>query len=113
MTDHQVIAVLCDLSARGIPACLARIVEARGSTPLGVGARMVFCGDGTTFGSIGGGCVEARVRTAAIRLLVQGGPPVLLDLDLSGADGEPDTDVCGGSMRVLLEVFEGRAGRPS
>ena len=104
MTDHQMFRKLADLTAAGVPACLATITSASGSTPLGVGARMIVLVDGSTFGSVGGGCVEGGVRTAAIRLLVVGRPHELLAVDLTGSDGAEDADVCGGRMTLWLEV---------
>ena len=103
MTDHQVFRKLEDLAAAGVRACLATITWTSGSTPLGVGARMIVLADGSTFGSIGGGCVESGVRAAAIRLLVTGRGHQLLTADLSGSDGAEDADVCGGRMTLWLE----------
>ena len=47
-------------------AAIVTVVEARGSTPRGVSARMVVRTDGTIFGTVGGGAVEARAIEEAL-----------------------------------------------
>ncbi|MFU8856689.1 MAG: XdhC family protein, partial [Deferrisomatales bacterium] len=70
MTDREIFARLAALRQDGKEVCLATIVEAAGSTPRDVGAKMLVCADGTTFGSVGGGCGERQVKTAALRCLL-------------------------------------------
>jgi xanthine dehydrogenase accessory factor len=79
------------------------LVRTRGSTPQKQGAMMVVLADGTTLGTIGGGCVEAEVRTRALRLLADPSDRLLsfkLDHDLGWDDGL----VCGGTMDVAVQV---------
>ena len=89
---------------------LVSIVEARGSAPREAGARMVVLEDGSFAGTIGGGTLEWRAIERARAALAKGGA--------GGADGEPPPvglermalgpdlgQCCGGSVRVLLEVF--------
>jgi xanthine dehydrogenase accessory factor len=66
---------------------------------------MIICIDGTTFGSIGGGCGESIVRSAALRCLVTTKSCELLEVELTDEMGEKEGDVCGGSMSVFLEPF--------
>ena len=86
---------------------LVSIVEAKGSAPREAGARMVVLEDGSFTGTIGGGELEwqaiARARTALAAGRADGdAPPVGLDRMALGPDlGQ----CCGGSVRVLLEVF--------
>jgi len=49
----------------GRKAALATIVQIRGSVPSFQSAKMLIRDDGSTLGSVGGGCVEAEVWTAA------------------------------------------------
>src|SRR3954453_16653053 len=48
---------------------ICTLVAARGSTPQNPPAMMVVLSNGQTIGTIGGGCVEAEVKTRALRRL--------------------------------------------
>ena len=50
----------------GEAVAVCTLVRTRGSTPQKPGAVMVVLRDGKTLGTIGGGCVEAEVRTRAL-----------------------------------------------
>jgi xanthine dehydrogenase accessory factor len=65
---------------------------------------MLYFDDGTTWGTVGGGCVEADVRAEALRVLADGRPRVL-EIDLVD-DVRGEGDVCGGTLEVLLEAWE-------
>ncbi|MDE0049362.1 MAG: xanthine dehydrogenase accessory protein XdhC [Rhodospirillales bacterium] len=86
---------------------LVSIVEARGSAPREPGARMVVLEDGSFAGTIGGGTLEWQAIARARDALAKGGadgdaPPVGLERMALGPDlGQ----CCGGSVRILLEVF--------
>ena len=84
--------------AEGVPAALAIIVAAFGSTPQKTGAKMLVKGDGSTVGTVGGGQVEAQVIQTALKIL-HSGTPRLLDLELTEEAGY----LCGGHLRIYLE----------
>ena len=54
-----------DCGEQGQKAALATIVQIRGSVPSFQTAKMLVREDGSTLGSVGGGCVEAEVWAAA------------------------------------------------
>ena len=81
----------------------AVVVSSRGSTPQDIGARMLFFRDGSTWGTVGGGCGEADVRAEAIRVLADGRSRAL-EIDLID-DIKGEGDVCGGTLEVLLESW--------
>ena len=93
---------------RGEQSCaMVSIVEAKGSAPRDAGARMVVLEDGSFAGTIGGGELEwraiARARAALAKAGAGGDPP---PVDLARMALGPDLgQCCGGSVRVLLEVF--------
>jgi len=66
---------------------------------------MLICLDGTTYGSIGGGCGERQVQSAAIRCLLKEKKPEILDIDLTDDLGVKGGDVCGGNLTVFVEPF--------
>ncbi len=103
MTDKQIFRKLAELQTGGVPVCLATIVEAIGSTPREVGAKMIIGMDGTVYGSVGGGCGENQVRSAALRCIFTTKKPELLEIDLTDDMGITGGDVCGGKMWIFVE----------
>lgn len=85
---------------------LATIVTRKGSAPREVGTKMLILPDGTTVGTIGGGCVEADVMRKGRELLLDENPkPVLYHVDLTDDAASEEGMVCGGVLDVLLEVI--------
>ena len=86
---------------------MVSVVDAKGSAPREAGARMVVLEDGSFAGTIGGGTLEWQAIARARAALAKGGagggaPPV----DLARMALGPDLgQCCGGSVRILLEVF--------
>lgn len=103
MTDLELARKLREFRSAGVKVCLATIVETDGSTPRAPGAKMIVCADGSMFGTVGGGCGENRVRSAALRCLVLSEKPELLEIDLTDAPGDKDGAVCGGRMWIFVE----------
>ena len=105
MTDQEIFQKLSELKKLGLTVCLSTVVECTGSTPREVGAKMIVCADGTIFGSVGGGCGENQVRSAALRTLLQTKYPEVIEIDLTDDLGTRGGAVCGGKMRVLVEAI--------
>ena len=103
MIDREIFNKLNDLKRRGIDVILATIVETYGSTPREVGAKMILCADGTIYGSVGGGCGENEVKSAALRCLLGTKTPELLEVSLLDDLGTRGGDVCGGKMLIFVE----------
>ena len=87
----------------GRPVVLATIVRAKGSTPRGVGSRMVIELD-RAVGTVGGGCGEAAVLEAA-RAAIEDGRPRVVSVDLTEDVLSWSPAVCGGVFDVLLEPW--------
>ena len=91
---------------------MVSIIDAKGSAPREPGARMVVLEDGSFAGTIGGGTLEwqaiGRAREALAKGAAGGAAP---QVDLARMALGPDLgQCCGGSVRILLEVFTpGRA----
>lgn len=105
MTDREAFEQLRNLQKRGVPACLATIVHTAGSTPREIGAKMIVCTDGTTYGSVGGGCGENQVRSAVFECLLVKKQPIVLEVDLTADQGTKGGDVCGGKMWIFVEPY--------
>lgn len=92
------------LKDMGRMSAIATIVECRGSSPQKQGAKMLIRDDGTTMGTLGGGCLEAEVVQEAV-LTMKEGQPRTLPFSLTEREGGL---VCGGTLLVYIEplVFE-------
>jgi xanthine dehydrogenase accessory factor len=86
------------------PGVLVTLVAVRGHAPRDAGAKMVVADD-TTWGSIGGGNLEAVAVSRARAMLSSGETsPVTLTVDLSDkVPVEHGVQCCGGEVTVVLE----------
>ena len=89
---------------RDVIACL--LIKARGSTPASAGALMLVDGAARTYGTIGGGCVEAEVRRAAIAM-IESREFGVLQLKLDHDYGWDDGLICGGTIHVAIGELPG------
>lgn len=103
MTDRELYELLVEKVEGGIPAALATIVTAHGSTPRSVGAKMVIFADASSAGTIGGGCGEDAVKRAALEALLTRKGATLMTVDLTDELGSKEADVCGGKMKVFVQ----------
>jgi xanthine dehydrogenase accessory factor len=86
----------------GQKCAIATIVEVRGSIPSYESAKILVREDGSMIGTIGGGCVEAEVWTAA-REVIETEKPKHLTFNL-GQDAAYDNGlICGGQLDVFVE----------
>ena len=99
MDEKEVMGRLAKLAE---PAVLATIVSAKGSTPRKTGACMLIGRDGVIAGTVGGGCGEGEVISAA-QDLFDGGPPTTVRVDLTDDFTSWSPAVCGGIMNVFIE----------
>lgn len=93
---------LADASQGGEPVAVVTIVATRGSTPRGVGAKMLVRPDGSTLGSIGGGALEAQATADALQALAEGRSR-MAEYTLQG--GDSDLGLCGGDVDAFVEVI--------
>lgn len=93
---------MVEAAAAGRSAVLATIVAARGSTPRGIGSRMLVDLERGLTGTIGGGCGEAEVIEAA-RAVAESGAPRTVRVDLTEDLFTWSPAVCGGVFDVFLE----------
>ncbi len=90
------------LRQAGRRAAVATIVDVHGSIPSFKTAKMLVRDDGSIFGTIGGGCVEAEVWQAA-REVMESERPRTLTFNLN-QDPKYDTGlVCGGTLDIFVE----------
>lgn len=87
------------------PKSLITITRRFGSAPRQIGTKMIVYADGSSFGTVGGGCMESEARQNAISIAKDGGS-ALMTLDLTGAAAEDEGMVCGGIVDVLIESID-------
>jgi xanthine dehydrogenase accessory factor len=102
--DTSLESLLENVPRNGSPGVLATVVATAGSTYRKPGARMLIMSDGSCFGLLSGGCLEADLAIHA-RQVLDSGMPRAVEYDMRGPD-----DIlfgigagCEGAMRVLLE----------
>lgn len=88
-------------SGRDYRVCL--VVRSRGSTPQSPGALMLVDDALNTFGTIGGGCVEAEVRRQAFELLTRR-ETALVKFKLDHDYGWDDGLICGGTLELAISL---------
>jgi xanthine dehydrogenase accessory factor len=96
---------LLDAAGAGRRVVLATVVGARGSTPRGVGSRMLIDPGAGLVGTIGGGCGEGDVIAASSSVL-DTGRPRRVRVELTEPEDSWSPAVCGGVMDILLEPVE-------
>ncbi len=90
------------LRKRGAQAALATIVRHVGSTPRKDNAKMLIRDDGSSIGSVGGGCVEAEVWSKA-QEVIKSGRASLVSFTMTEKDAEQDGLICGGTVEIFIE----------
>lgn len=102
-TDRTIVRALADALEEGVAVVMASVVRTQHSVPRHAGAKMLVYADGRQLGTIGGGEMESRVRTAAADAMATGRPDLLTFDLIDPAHG--DAGVCGGSATIYLEPF--------
>ena len=103
--DEVVYRALVEAAEAGRRVALATVIDARGSTPRGVGSKMVIAGDGSLVGTIGGGCGEGDVLELAQKVL-ESGESARIRVELTDAEDSWSPAVCGGIMDIYVEPVE-------
>jgi xanthine dehydrogenase accessory factor len=85
--------------AEGKKSALALIVQCVGSSPQKEGAKMLVRSDGTTVGTLGGGCLEEEVRQVCLAAMEEG-TATTISIGLTEHQGGM---VCGGQVLVYVE----------
>lgn len=90
------------LRREGKRAALATIIQIRGSVPSFETAKILVREDGTTVGTVGGGCVENDVWKAARQVMYEEKAKRLL-FDLTDSSNFETGLICGGKVEIFIE----------
>lgn len=86
----------------GQRGALATIVHTNGSIPSYESSRMLVREDGSTLGTVGGGCVEADVWAAAKEVMQKEAPRKMV-FHLNNEATYDNGLICGGTVEVFIE----------
>jgi len=100
--DADIFEEIQRLRRAGRKAVLATIVQIRGSVPSFQTAKMLVRDDGSTLGSVGGGCVEADVWAAAQDVIREEKSRVM-QFDLTEESMAEGGLICGGKVEIFVE----------
>ena len=88
------------------PKAIVTVIETKGSTPRGAGAKMAVGPRGEITGTIGGGLCEGEAIRDAVSIIGTGRYRVKA-FDLNGEVAADEGMACGGTMKVLIEDASG------
>lgn len=94
-----------ELMRKGVRCAIVTITDAEGSTPRGVGARMIVKEDGDIIGTIGGGSVEGEAVKLALQA-IKNNEILKKDFDLGFDKASESGLICGGRQTILIEPVE-------
>jgi xanthine dehydrogenase accessory factor len=98
----DIFAEIAKLRREGRKAALATIIQVQGSIPSYESSKILIRDDGSIVGTVGGGCVEAEVWSAAQQVMREE-KPRRLHFNLNT---QPELDnglICGGSLDIFVE----------
>lgn len=102
ITSAKIYEAITELLRKGEQCALVTITDASGSTPRGVGTRMIVKKDLEIIGTIGGGIIEAEAITLASQAM-KSGEIIKKKFDLSKEQSSGYDLICGGQLTILIE----------
>lgn len=108
-SQFELYSLIDRANALGERVVVATVAHTRGSTPQRRGAKMLFFEDGRVAGTVGGGCIEAEVWAEA-REAMRSGSPALHRFNLTAEAASEEGMVCGGTMEIFIDVWNGQKG---
>jgi xanthine dehydrogenase accessory factor len=100
-SDRELLRILSESVDKGTGAALVTVIATDRSVPRRAGAKMLVLANGDSFGTIGGGEMEARCVIAAHDALGDGRTRRLSYDLVDAANGDPG--VCGGTVELYVE----------
>jgi xanthine dehydrogenase accessory factor len=103
MRAAELHAKIAELTLQGVPFVLATITQVTGSSPRGVGAKMLVLADGSIVETIGGGALERQVIADALSCMATG-ESRSERYELREKGDKALGTLCGGEATVFLDV---------
>lgn len=102
--DKDVYLGLEKVFHQNLEAALITVTSVLGSTPRKPGAKMLVFADGTTIGTIGGGCGEAEGRREALNAIAAYTSKIY-HLNMTADMAQEEGMVCGGVMELFINYL--------
>ncbi|KUO79117.1 MAG: xanthine dehydrogenase [Desulfosporosinus sp. BRH_c37] len=102
--DKEVYLGLEKVFHQKLEAALITVTSVLGSTPRKPGAKMLVFADGTTVGTIGGGCGEAEGRREALNVITSCTSKIY-HLNMTADMAQEEGMVCGGIMELFIDYL--------
>ena len=102
--DKEVFLGLERVYNQKLEAALITVTSVLGSTPRKPGAKMLVFADGTTVGTIGGGCGEAEGRREALNSITAYSSKIY-HLNMTADMAQEEGMVCGGIMELFIDYL--------
>ncbi|NIR49401.1 XdhC family protein, partial [candidate division KSB1 bacterium] len=96
---HEILNIL----HQNKPCVLCTVVHTKGSTPQKPGAKLLIREDGSSLGTLGGGCVEGDMWYLGTQILKEKGKPVFREYKLNEEMAARGGLVCGGTMYIFID----------
>ena len=93
---------ICEYLEKGKGGVLATVIKRAGSAPRDVGAKMFVGEDGKTFGTVGGGRLEAESYRSALEIMNKGLVKTF-GISMEAQSVKEKDMLCGGNVEILLE----------
>ena len=112
---RAVLAWTMDKLNQGYSVAIATIIDSKGSVPGKPGAKLALIKNGEKYGTVGGAGLELKIEIALTKLLKEPKPmsskggeinTFLLYKDGKGKEVIPLDSLCGGQVRVAMEVID-------
>jgi xanthine dehydrogenase accessory factor len=96
----------CLFLERGDPFALLTVIDRSGSGPREAGTMMIVDGEGQSFGTVGGGVLEAQAKKLAEKV-ISASRSALESYSLTNRDASDLGMICGGRMEILVDYIAG------
>ncbi|MFP6868765.1 MAG: XdhC family protein [Nitrospinota bacterium] len=103
--SKDVFKEMSELKEKGTRGAIATVVSRKGSAPMSGDAKMLVREDGSTMGTVGGGCLEAEVWQTAMNI-IEDGSPEKVSFDLTADEAGDSGHICGGTVEIFIEPFD-------
>ena len=105
MNENEYLAnMICEHLVSGSAVVLASIISSKGSSPRHGGTRMVIAANGKGYGTIGGGKLEAIVRSES-KIAFSRQASRFVTFEMLGDSALSQDPICGGKATLLLDLI--------
>ena len=102
-TEKQIFERADNWTKNNKKVVLATVIHTWGSSPLGIGSRMIINEDGNFLGSVSGGCVESKVIEECISLIKNRENCKKIEFKVSNENAWDVGLACGGDILIYIE----------